>query len=844
MARSLGKVAVLFGLVLGCRAGVVQAPDPPALIEAQAHVDVVPEALIATATEPEGEPLPDTMLAYTAPGELPQLIILDAEGKPSNLPLKHTDVDARVRGHVAQVRVAQEFRNDQREAIEVTYTFPLPENAAVDAMRMVVGERVIEGEVQARAQARDTYERARAEGHTSALLEQERPNIFTQSLANIPPGETIVVEISYLQTLSQDAGTYEFVFPMVVGPRFCPPGGVADEARILVPVLGEGVRAGHDVSLSLDVAIGSKIVGWDSRTHTVTGQSTHAGFSAELADAETIPNRDFVIRWSAAGDTTQARLLLGPKDAKGKGHFALIIQPPALDLDQLVGQRELIFVVDRSGSMWGVPLALAKQTLREGLRGLRPVDTFNVIGFESGTQQAFATSRPANETNLVLAERFIDGLQAGGGTMMAGAVEAALAPALSEGRNRYVFFLTDGFIGNETEIFSNARGLVRRAEDQGLRSRVFGVGIGAAPNRELIAGISSAGEGVDLYVGNREDPREVVEAWQRLVDHPVLETMKIDWGGLKVANLYPSELPDLFASHSVVLLGRYGGSPSGDVTLVAKNPATGMAVTIPVVVMSSELDDRILATLFAREQIASLTAAAWDGALAPDELERSVTAIGLEQHLVTAYTSVVAVDRSRVVGDGDPLTIRQPVEVPEDVDPLRAGSVMVGATSAGLSLSVEEAKKLPVGSTASRDFTAVVDLAPGDGLGLVQEYVLAGGMSGGGAGDSSSRAKFRLASLATSEGSRALALRRSLERKADEFEACYVQKVGVEGRHSIALRLSFDAGGKLVKIEILSGTIGSEAGDACVETVLRAMTWKGLPKGRAAVEVEFDLRMR
>lgn len=849
MARTLPIVVVSsFALVLGCTtSGSLRYVEYVEPVESNESVDSLERPNDAVAdhrAHPAQPPPADGMYAYTSPGELPQLIVLDGKGRASNLPLKHTDVDARVVGHVAQVRVAQEFRNDRAEPIEVTYTFPLPENSAVDSMRMVIGERVIEGVIQRRAEARSTYEQARAAGHTSALLEQERPNIFTQSVANVPPGETITVEVTYLQTLSQDAGTYEFVFPMVVGPRFIPPGdAVPDAARIMPPVLGTGVRTGHDVSLALEVAIGSSIARWDAPTHTVAGKSTNEGFAIHLADAETIPNRDFVVRWSAASTSTQARLLLGEPDAKGRGHFALIVQPPAVDLDALVGQREMIFVIDRSGSMSGLPLALAKQTLREALRRLRPVDTFDVIGFESGTERLFGAPRPANQDNLVLAERFIDGLEAGGGTMMAGAVEAALAPKLSAGRHRYVFFLTDGYIGNETEIFTGARSLIGRAEHDGLRARVFGIGIGSAPNRELIAGLSEAGEGVPLYVGNREHPHAAVESWSRYVDHAVLEDLEVDWGGLTVSGRYPTEVPDLFASHAVVMLGRYAGDVRSDVELTATlsdGGQIGQTITIPITVGTSDVDDRILATLWAREKIASITAAGWDGALDRSEVERSITEVGLDFGLVTAFTSFVAVDRSRVVGKGDPTLVNQPVEVPEDVDPAAAGSVVVST----------------VGSSTARDFTAVVDMAPTasrDAAGLwlagttgaESKYVVHSANVMRTSTDSPTPiTKLSLARIDVTEGVDVRELRRAIIQRSMMFEACYEQKVRSIGKAAITLRLRFDASGKLVKIEISSGTLGNESADECVQAVLRKLDWRGLPATRSMVDIELGLRMR
>jgi hypothetical protein len=728
---------VLAALILACMAMACGAR-----VEGGATRSPVTPAPGQVPSDPAG------MWAYTDPGELPRIAVLGDEA--DLLPLEHTDVAAVVRGHVAQVRVAQTFRNHYDEAIEVVYTFPLPENSAVHAMRMVIGERVIESEVQTRADARATYSQARAAGHTTALLEQERPNIFTQSVANIPPGEAIDVEIEYLQTLSRDGNLYEFVFPMVVGPRYIPgeaqptaPSGtgfgadtdqVPDASRITPPIMGKGQRSGNDVSLTIDVHVGAEVSTWIAPTHTLTGVPTPEGFSARLADAETIPNRDFVLRWRAGADQPQATLFLGPEQ-DGTGHFSLVVQPPALDLDATVGRREMIFVIDTSGSMSGTPLSLAKQTLRASLAKLRPVDTFNVLRFAGDTGQLFAEPQPANEHNLVLAERFIDGLEAGGGTEMLDAVAQALEPRVAAGTNRYVFFVTDGYIGNEAVIMAKAATLVRRAAKDGARARVFGLGIGAAPNRYLIAGLSRAGQGIQLYVSNREHPGEAVERYFRIIDHPVLEQVELDWGELEVSQVYPrgsSGSPDLFASQAIVLLGRYQGRLDGPITLRAKIAGSREHVELPVTVLDSPQDDRILSTLWAREKIADLDAARWDGDLDEREAERRITQLGLHYGLVTAYTSRVAVDDSRVVGDGNPELIVQAVDAVEDVDiemaaPSNAvypGSssgvveIMVEAapvqstSSAAMTVSMEQARQLPVGSSTSRDFTAVVDIAP------------------------------------------------------------------------------------------------------------------------------------
>lgn len=809
---------------------------------------VGPAALASGSPAPADDDRDDGVFAYTDPGELPQLILAgDASG--ARLPLDHTSVDAQVRGHVARVRVRQRFINDHADPIEVTYTFPLPENSAVDDMRMVIGDRVIESEVHTRDRARANYEDARAAGHTAALLEQERPNVFTQSVANVAAGEAIEVEIAYLQILTQDAGMQEFVFPMVVGPRFIPgtPTGtqsgtgtrpdtdqVPDASRITPPIVGEGQRSGNDVSLTLDVDAGLEIESWDAPTHTVTGAASKHGFAVRLADAKTIPNRDFVIRWRTGSAKPRASLFLGPLDASGNGHFELLVQPPRLDVEELVGRREMVFVIDRSGSMSGVPLALAKLTLREALGRMRPVDTFDIVGFESGAQRLFGTPRPANQHNLVLAERFVDGLQAGGGTMMADAVEAALAPDIHAGRTRYVFFLTDGFIGNEAEIFQGAAHFVERTVEGGGRARVFGVGIGSSPNHELIAGLSRAGDGVPLYVSNREHPDRIVDHYYRYVDHPVLEDLRVDWGGLVVDSIYPIELPDLFASHTVVMHGRYRGTPSAPVRVAARVPGTSDAVEIAVDVSPSVVDDRILSTLWAREKIADLTALTWDRGLDHHEARREITQLGLAYHLVTAYTSLVAVDRSRTVGDGDPSHVVQPVEVPEDVDAMMAGAQVesIGNTHGMVTLFGNESASMPVDEENPLESSSSerVEHAPKTSKKSKSKK-------------SKHTATLSLGKLRAPADVDVAALERGLLEHDDGLARCYLND-GLSGKRRIVFRIVFDANRQLSSASVKTDKLDSVAARGCVERVLERIRWKGLPPAVSIVEIELIFRDR
>jgi Ca-activated chloride channel family protein len=648
---------------------------------------------------------------YTDPGELPEIQV--AADRKTKLPLEHTHISARLTGFFAEVEVSQTYKNPFDKPIEVVYIFPLPENSTVDRMKMVIGARVIEAEIKERKEAKRTYEAAKRQGYTAALLEQERSNIFTQSVANIEPGKKIDVVIHYLQDLTYDAGEYEFVFPMVVGPRYiggapkegAPSGAgtyqdtdrVKDASRITPPVVGKGERSGHDISLEL-VADAFGVVGdFETPTHAVLARRPADGtLRLTLAEKDSLPNRDFVLRYRVAGPEPSAALFTGA--GKGGGFFSLVIQPPALNVDELVGRRELIFVVDVSGSMSGVPLSLCKAAMREAITRVRPVDTFNIITFSGSTGKAFPSPRPANNESVADGLRYIDKVTAGGGTEMLDAIATALSPDVEKGRHRYVFFLTDGFVGDDDRIVASSRLFADTLEAKGQRARVFGFGVGSSPNRSLLEGLSRAGRGIAVYASNREDPLRGVNRFYRYIDSTVLKDVKVDWGDYQPSEVFPAEIPDLFASHPLILHGRYqGGGPK---PVVVRGMAGDTPVEIRVTARASATADappNLLGALWARSKVGSLEEALWQNQN-PDA-EREITELGLDFHIVTRFTSFVAVDRSRKVGDGNPETIVQPVEAPEDVDADMAGArpiVNVGSASRSFG-SLESAQVVVAG---------------------------------------------------------------------------------------------------------------------------------------------------
>ncbi len=598
----------------------------------------------------------------TDPGEIPRVLVLTEDGAPPGeppaLPLRSTRVVARLAGPFAEVEVQQTFGNPRLAPVEVAYVFPLPENAAVIGMKLVAGDRTIDARVDERGRARATYQAARRAGLPTALLEQERANVFVQSVANVPAGKELRVTTRYLQDLSFDAGVYEFVFPMVVGPR--EPAGAS---RITPPYVGRGERSGADVSLELFVDGGLPASAYQAVTHAVTSREVGDGTVHVVLDPKPkIANRDFVLRYDAAAETPRAALRTsGGRD--GEGFFALTIDPPAIDVDAEVGRREVVFLVDVSGSMAGPPLGLAKRALALALGELRPVDTFNVLAFSHGTARLFDAARPVSHASIEEAQGFLDRMQAGGGTFFVDAIGEALAPDVADGRHRYVFLLTDGYVAADDLIVRSTRKMVDTLEAKGLRGRVFGLGVGAAPNRALLEAVAREGKGAAVYASLREDPARAVNQFFRMIDHSVLRDVSVDWQGATVTDVVPSVLPDLFASRSLVVHGRYRGTPPTGAVVRATSSAGPVELVAGV---AGAPRRELLLPLWARAKIGEL-----DTRLALGDVgaRQDITRLGLRHNLVTRFTSFVAFDPAGRGAGGPPELVPQPAELPEGTLP-------------------------------------------------------------------------------------------------------------------------------------------------------------------------------
>lgn len=615
-----------------------------------------------------------------------QLQIIGKDGKVTGfVPLKHTGIKTEISGFVARIEVTQEFENVLPDAVEAVYVFPLPHESAVDGMTMTVGEREIRAVIKERDEARKIYEQARNTGHTAALLDQERPNIFTQSVTNIPPNGTVQIKLSVLELLKYEAGTYEFAFPLVVGPRYIPgnptsagdhgtmPNSdqVPDASRISPPVAGvhtDDATAGHDVSMEVNLAAGVPVGDVESTSHKIFADRTGAdSYHVTLADQAVPPNKDFILKYKVAGPE-MSDAILTHADKTG-GYFTLILQPPDRPQEKALVPRQLIFVVDTSGSMWGFPLDMAKKTVQRALDNLRKDETFNLITFSGDTRILFPEPVPATPENIAKAKEVLAGAYGSGGTEMMKAIRTALGDDAGADKPmeadpiRVVCFMTDGYVGNDADIIAE----VKKHSD----ARVFSFGIGTAVNRFLLTKMAEEGHGDVEFVTAPGEAQAAADRFYERVHSPVLTNIAIDWNGLPVTDVYPKNVRDLFSAKPIIITGRYSGSPAGKITIKGYQGTGDYSRTIPVDFSSAGASNAALEKIWARHKVEDLMSQDWNGIQAGNsKYKADIIKVGLEHSLATQYTSFVAVEERTVVSDGKPVKVEVPVELPEGVSPL------------------------------------------------------------------------------------------------------------------------------------------------------------------------------
>lgn len=577
--------------------------------------------------------------------------------------LLNTDVNIAVNGLVARVSVMQEFENEGQEWVEGVYVFPLPDEAAVDHMRMYIGDRFIEGEIREKEQARKEYEAAKSAGKKTSLVEQQRANLFTTSVANIGPGEKIIIEIEYLEDLRFDSGTFSLRYPMTLTPRYIPgqplsdrqgSGWAADtslveDASLISPPMVSASK-GHRISVQATVNAGMPLEIVASRYHPVNVSEANGEYMISLASGRVAMDHDFELLWRPV-PSASPRAMAFSETVNGEPHYLLMVMPPEAELvSGATMPRELIFVVDTSGSMHGVSMAQAKQALLRAVGGLQPGDKFNVVEFNSYTNPLFPDSVTADAGNINSAKNFVRQLDADGGTEMYSALNFALSTPVSEGYLRQVIFITDGAVGNE-------EGLFKLVDTKLNGARLFMVGIGSAPNSWLMRKAAEFGRGTFTTISALHEVGEKMDRLFRKLENPQVTDVEVLWPSGVVVDSYPSVVPDLYLGEPITVKARASGTlRSGAVVRIAGNSTNGAwSSELP---LAGNVQSTGVAALWARARIAELLDEARRGANA-DETRTAVIETALAHHLVSKYTSLVAVDKTPLRPAGDPLASEQ-----------------------------------------------------------------------------------------------------------------------------------------------------------------------------------------
>jgi Ca-activated chloride channel homolog len=566
----------------------------------------------------------------------------------------NTAVEIRVSGPVARTVVRQEFRNDGAEWVEGTYVFPLPDSAAVDRLRLRIGERFVEGEIREKEAARAEYEKAREDGKRAGLVEQQRSNLFTTSIANLGPGETVNVEIEYLETVKYDNGQFSLRFPLTLTPRYIPGSGqgrqgsgwsadtdqVPDASTITPPVVT--ASSDHAVTMHVEIDAGVPLQLIASRYHPVRVEALNEAegrYTVALTGTKVPMDHDLELAWQPVKDAV-ARATLFREVKDGMPHYLLMVLPPDdMEMDPADAAdpvpRELVFVIDTSGSMHGASIDQAKQALLLALDGLTPGDSFNVIQFNSIVDVLFPASVPATPGKIGEAREYIRDLAANGGTEMYPALERALVPAGDETRLRQIVFITDGSVGNEQQLFD-------LIEAKLGHSRLFTVGIGSAPNSLFMRKAAESGRGAYTFISALHEVKEKVSALVRKIERPRITGIEVAWPGEALA--YPEVIPDLYAGEPVVQKVRLTGQArGGDVIRISGTSSMGdWGVDLPI---AAEQENDGVAAVWARARIEHLLDRGREGEDA-ETIRANVIQTALDHQLVSKYTSLVAVDKT------------------------------------------------------------------------------------------------------------------------------------------------------------------------------------------------------
>ena len=755
----------------------------------------------------------------------PYFLVKSDDPDVDRLPLKSTHAEVHISGVIADVNVTQVYKNEGKKPIEAIYVFPASTKAAVYGMKMTIGERTITANIREREQARHEYNQAKQAGKSASLLEQHRPNVFQMNVANILPSDVIKVELKYTELLIPTDKVYEFAYPTVVGPRYVDQ--QSDEAGSAEtwtsnPYLHQGEPPTYMFNMSVHIAAGLPIKDIACTSHKTRIDYKSPSFATINLDPSENQggNRDFVLKYRLAGDKIQTGLLLF--EGENEKFFLLMMQPPQKVMKSQIPPREYIFIVDVSGSMHGFPLDISKKLLKDLISDLRPTDRFNVLLFAGGSQLMAEQSLPATSQNITRAIKTIEQQRGGGGTQLLPALQKALSLSKTEGFSRSIVIATDGFVSVEAKVFDLMRKNLGDAN-------MFAFGIGSSVNRHLIEGMARIGMGEPFVITKPDQALITAKKFRKLIESPVLTGIKVDFGEFKAYDLEPPSIPDVLADRPVIVFGKWRGSPLGTISLQGYTGKHRFLKKIDVSKTKALESNSALRYLWARHRIALLDD--YNRLNKQDERVKEVTNLGLTYNLLTAYTSFVAVDTQIRAQDGQLVTVKQALPLPQGVSDYAVGGNMALAGKAssfqGTAPSVLGMRRQVVEErTAQKKEDRLITEPEMDAAARDKNVI-------------------ELGEITVTGGLSETSIQELLEKQMHSFNTCYKQALKKQSqlKGKIVFRLVVDPVGQVINVHLDKGVNNAKAFETCMLQELKKLRFPAPEKGiKTVIQVEFLLK--
>lgn len=608
----------------------------------------------------------------------PYFVVEGGDPSVDSFPLKETQVTANINGVIADVYVTQIYSNDGTKPINAGYVFPASTRASVHGMKMEIGDKVVTAKIKEREEAKSDFEKAKNEGKSASLLEEERPNVFSMNVANIMPGDTVRIELHYTELITSTDGTYQFVFPTVVGPRYSnkAESTAADSDKwVESPYIKDGKTPPGKYNITVNLSTGLPISKLECKSHKVDiAKNGDSSAKVTLSDPEDYAgNRDYILDYQLTGQEVQSGLML--YQGEDENYFMLMVQPPERVKQEVIPPREYIFVLDVSGSMNGYPIDTAKELIKDLVTHLNKTDRFNLVLFSGASVVMSPESVPATSENVGKAINLIDQQDGSDGTEIMPALENALSIPRDDKFSRSVVIITDGFIDCESDVFY----LISKNLN---KTNFFSFGIGSSVNRYLIEGIAKAGLGEPFVVTETSDSSKTADKFREYIQSPVLTDIKVEYNGFETYDVEPPSLPDLFAQRPVIVFGKWRGTLSGTIQITGKSGNGDYSREIKVSDVKPLESNSAIRYLWARSKVARLL----DYGVNTNnpDVKGEVTSLGLKYSMLTPYTSFIAVlDEIRNTGD-KAKDVKQPLPLAKNVSNLAVGGTYAEGSEPGI----------------------------------------------------------------------------------------------------------------------------------------------------------------